>query len=424
MPRQLHRWPAVVAVVLAAGTGVAVWLAQRPAPPAVSGPSPPTRLSELAPPPDWSQLAGYHGTVTRAAFERAMDEVFTMSGAWRRWIEVGETEARIETGEREPFVLRFAVEGTGPAAPHRWWRPADGMGPAPADRPLAGVHVAIDPGHLGGQWGKMEERWFRVGNAMPVQEGDLTLAVARLLRPRLEQLGAKVTLVRETNDPLTTWRPQSLREAGMLQPDAGVNEEPRRLAERLFYATAEIRARARRVNEQIRPDLVLCLHLNAEEWGNPSRPTLVDRNHFHLLINGAFTDAEVALADQRCELLLRLLQRTHDEELALGVTAAKAFAELTGLPPYQYEAGSLRARNLGGTPYLWARNLLANRLYRCPVLFYEPYVMNSREVHARIQAGDYPGERLVAGALRPSLVREYADAVTEGLRRHYSRVRR
>ncbi len=33
-----------------------------------------------------------------------------------------------------------------------------------------------------------------------------------------------------------------------------------KVAERLFYRTAEIRARARLVNESLKPDLVLCLH--------------------------------------------------------------------------------------------------------------------------------------------------------------------
>jgi hypothetical protein len=285
------------------------------------------------------------------------------------------------------------------------------------------VRIAIDPGHLGGPWAQLEERWFQVGSAPPVKEGDLTLVVARLLKPRLEQLGAQTTLLRDSTEPLTSWRPESLRQAGLAAPAAGSPEDPRRLAERLFYRTAEIRARARIVNEQIRPDLVLCLHFNAEQWGDPARPALSDRNHFHLLMNGAYTDGEIALADQRCDLLLRLLERTDEEEIALGVTAAAVFAERTKLPPYSYETGSIRARNLGGTPYLWARNLLANRLYRCPVLFYEPYVMNSAEVHARIQAGDYPGQRLVAGAMRPSIFREYADAVAAGLGRHYAQVR-
>lgn len=45
--------------------------------------------------------------------------------------------------------------------------------------------------------------------------------------------------------------------------------------------------------------------------------------------------------------------------------------------------------------------------------------MNSREVFERIQAGDYEGTRPVAGAERPSIFREYADAVAEGLVHHY-----
>ena len=65
--------------------------------------------------------------------------------------------------------------------------------------PLAGFHIALDPGHLGGTWAQMEERWFKIDDAPPVQEGDMTLRVARLLAPRLESLGAKVSL-RATED--------------------------------------------------------------------------------------------------------------------------------------------------------------------------------------------------------------------------------
>ena len=69
----------------------------------------------------------------------------------------------------------------------------------------------------------------------------------------------------------------------------------------------------------------------------------------------------------------------------------------------------------GPSPYVWARNLLANREYRCPVVFLEAYAMNNREVWERIQAGDYEGEREVAGSRRPSIFREYADAVAAGV---------
>ena len=72
-----------------------------------------------------------------------------------------------------------------------------------------------------------------------------------------------------------------------------------------------------------------------------------------------------------------------------------------------------------GSDYIWARNLLANRLFECPVVYAEPYVMNSHEVFTRVQAGDYDGKKKVAGAVRMSIYKEYADAVVEGLVKHY-----
>jgi len=81
------------------------------------------------------------------------------------------------------------------------------------------------------------------------------------------------------------------------------------------------------------------------------------------------------------------------------------------------------ARTVDGNPFLWARNLLANRLYDCPVIFLEPYVMNSRGDYARIQAGDYEGLREIDGKPQLSIFREYADALTEGLATHYRKHR-
>ena len=72
-------------------------------------------------------------------------------------------------------------------------------------------------------------------------------------------------------------------------------------------------------------------------------------------------------------------------------------------------------------PYVWARNLIANRLYQCPVIFLEPYVMNSREVFTRIQVGDYEGERFVAGSKRISIFQEYIEGVITGMLKYYTK---
>jgi N-acetylmuramoyl-L-alanine amidase len=406
-----------------------LWFASRkpeaPPVPPPAAPEPPV-LTSLAPLPDWSALETYQQTITRAEFERLLTTVFTTGTAWQQTIQVTEAQAVIRTDSSpgDPvFILRFAAEGQEKPSP-RTWRTAAELPPAPADKPLAGLRIAIDPGHIGGEWAQMEERWMVVGDGTPVCEGDMTLHVANLLKPMLEALGATVSLVREKPEPVTPIRPDDL--LTLARESGGPNDSPeetRKTAERLFYRTAEIHARAQRVNQTLKPDLVLCLHFNADPWGDANNPTLVDRTHLHLLLNGAYTDDELPLPDQRFALLQKLLQRTHQEEALVGATVADTFAAATGLPPFLYPPNSPNVLPVGGHPYLWARNLLANRLYDCPVIFMEPYVMNSTIDYPRLQAGDYDGLRKVSGKMQPSIFREYADALTAGLAKYYGTAR-
>ena len=284
----------------------------------------------------------------------------------------------------------------------------------------------------------MEERWFQVGDSKPVQEGDLTLRVARLLATRLRDLGAKVSFVRSADEPTTGKRPDDFRELarkiliknGVPQPRADVldSTDPEKektirwQSEILFYRYSEIRRRAALVNFKLHPDLVLCLHFNAEGWGDPTSPMLTDTNHLHLLVNGSYLAEELEFDDERFEMIRRLLSRAYDEELPLADTIAVAMARETGLPPYAYPTTNSTTK-VGTSGYVYARNLLATRLYRCPVVYCEPYVMNSKDVFARIQAGDYEGTRNINGVERKSIFREYADSVADGLVEYYSKAR-
>lgn len=413
----------LVAAAIVAGLVLTLrhWLVHAPAKPSAA-----TELADLTEPPAWQALDAYQHTIRREDFEALLTNHFTTGSAWRDLIVIDEKEARILTGLPAPedvFHLAFANPDCTTPVSHAWRAAAD-LPPAPPGKPLAGLHVAIDPGHIGGSWAGMEERRFVVGKHPPVCEGDLTLLVARLLKPRLEALGATVTLVRDKNEPLTLLRPADILPiVSKLAPNE-TNAAPQKLAERLFYRTAEIHARARHVNQSLHPDLVLCIHFNAESWGDSNNPTMVERSHLHLLLNGAYSDAEIALADQRFGLLEKLLQRTRDEEIRVGASVAESMAEATGMPPFRYPSGASNARAIPGQPYLWARNLLANRLYQCPVIFTEPYVMNSATDSARILAGDYPGIRDIAGKPRPSIFREYADSVASGLAHYYAKNRK
>lgn len=370
-------------------------------------------------------LAPFQETITRAEFVRLLDRVYAPRDAATGLIDVNEQRASIVTrlGEDERFVLRFA---DAPKPAPRIWRKRSEL---PPGKPLAGLRIALDPGHLGGEWARMEERWFTLNGGIPVAEGDLTLRVAETLAPQLASLGAEVLWVRRAPGPTTPKRPADFFPAArnflMLQGIANPRETYRSMeepgrgstvqsqAELLFYRQAEIRHRAHLVNDVLKPDLVLCLHFNADAWGDPRRPAFVPRNHFHVLVNGCYSAGELRLDDNRHEMLARLLAGVTDEEQRISTAVATHMARTLALPPYIYTRDI--AVRVNGSPYVWARNLLANRLYRCPVVFLEPYVMNSQETWERVQAGDYEGVRVIAGTARKSLVREYADTVAESL---------
>ena len=118
--------------------------------------------------------------------------------------------------------------------------------------------------------------------------------------------------------------------------------------------------------------------------------------------------------------MVKLLNRSFAEEIDISQDIARAMAQATGLPPFDYRANPA-AIAVGNSPYIWARNLLANRLFECPVIYLEPYVMNSHEVHQRLQAGDYRGSRKINGISRKSIYREYVDGVVDGLVSYYGK---
>ena len=399
-------------------------------------------LGVLGSKPKWSVLENYQDTITHDEFARLINDVYCTHGFAQDLIKIDNDAAQILTNRESHniFTLHFALDPNSKLPIPRLWRPGKSLPLTTPNKPLSGLRVALDPGHLGGKWAKMEERWFHLDDSKPVTEGDLALRVSRMLASRLKKLGATVLFVRNSTGPITSKRPGDFKELarkilikdGLPQPRMGGDvldpNDPEKektirwQSEMLFYRYSEIRRRAVLVNNKLHPDLVLCLHFNAEGWGDPANPTLIDNNHLHLLVNGSYLQDELDLDDERFEMIRRLLSRAYDEELAISDTVATSMAKATGLPAYQYPT-TLNTTKVGSSGYVYARNLLATRLYRCPVVYCEPYVMNSKDGFARIQAGDYDGTKQINGVDRKSIFREYADSVAQGLAEYYRNAR-
>jgi len=394
----------------------------------------------LADPPSWKVLKRYQRTITHDEFERLLRDVYATQGLSDELIRVDQDFACIlmDRDAQTWFTLHFAKGDQKREAEKQSWRRAKPWPHHQRASILSGLKIALDPGHIGGEWARMEERWFKVGETPPVEEGEMTLRVAKMLAPKLRALGARVSFVRDKTEPVTPFRPEDFKEVARAVLRASGTESPREdfdgpddpsreqtvrwQSEILFYRNSEIRHRAKRVNTLLHPDLVLCLHFNAEAWGDERNPTFVGKNHLHLLVNGAYLEPELAFDDERFEMLRRLLSRVYDEELKIAEEVATTMAKQMQLPAYQYTTGNVT--RVGTTGYVYARNLVATRLYQCPVVYFEPYVMNSTEIFARVQAGDYEGTRLINGVERPSIYREYVDSVVAGLVEYYQAARR
>ena len=152
----------------------------------------------------------------------------------------------------------------------RYWRTSEEIASqrVTVDLPLAGLHIAFDPGHIGGRWAVDEGRNFRISeDDFYVREGELVLEVAQRVRAQLVELGAEVSLLREATVRVNPKGPVDYLELAAKQ--VRVPEENsldvlwaygralRDRAVRLSVVSGDLAARARLVNEVIQPDALI-----------------------------------------------------------------------------------------------------------------------------------------------------------------------
>ena len=100
-------------------------------------------------------------------------------------------------------------------------------------------------------------------------------------------------------------------------------------------------------------------------------------------------------------------------EIPLAQSMAQAMETATGLAPYSYRGRN--AIEINGSRYVWARNLMANRIYQSPVVYLEPWVANEADTYEWIQAGNFEGTQMINGRERASIVRTYVRFVVQGI---------
>jgi len=370
------------------------------------------KLTDLGEVPDWKRLDTFQKSITKYEFLKQLNEVYCPRESWwLPWLKIEESRVRIlkKAGLEDYYDLQFSESNqSGEKSPKSFQ--------------ISGSRILIDPGHIGGKFSEMEGRHFAIGDDKPVKEGDLALSVALLLKSDLEKKGAEVELTRQNNQPVTKSRPKDFDDLAITWfnqmewlhklPEEEKIKRLKKRRELYFYRVSEIIARKQIVSSR-KPDLILCIHLNAAPWPDPENKSLVSRNDYHVLVNGCYMGGEISYDDQRFEMIWRLLHRWSDMERLISENMAQAFAQKTGLPAFAYKGPN--ALKIGEVEGVWARNLLANRIYESPVIFLEPYIANSKAVYKWIQKGDFDGQKKIGKQMKTSLIREYVEAVVLGL---------
>jgi N-acetylmuramoyl-L-alanine amidase len=410
--------------------------------PAHAGP-----LSPLAPTPDWSVFQAYQQTITRAEFSRLINNVYSIDGAFWKYTDIDDQRVVIfsDIAKRQPlFTLNFAPNDSACAPlPYKYKTQAVSTDPT---RPLKGLRIALDPGHIGGDWAQLEARYFKLGDDPPVLEAKLNLITCQLLAERLEADGAEIIWAKHDYEPVTHLRPDDLhREAiaalaghqvssssytpsflfglprdrtpGRHLTQAAAESRVDNEAALLFYRVAEIRARGDVVNQQ-HPDLTICVHYNADDWGDPNHPTLTGRSRLVIFTNGHYDPSELVYDDYKYDLLRKLLDRTAVQEERGCALVGQSMLDTFKYPPEIYPT-SYSVHHVTDIPSVYARDLLANRIYHGPVIYCEGPYMNAPDAYYRIIAGDYLGMRTIRGESVPSIYRDYAFSVERGILKYF-----
>ena len=265
------------------------------------------------------------------------------------------------------------------------------------EKPLQGLRVAIDPGHVAGdmETGRIEKKFLdmkpdslgRLTQRVQIVEGQLTLQTALILKHSLEQAGAQVLLTRSKPNETAfgktfdEWMKQdmhyavdSLFKAGKINATEKKNLPGKMSKRDVFkkvFSELELQERARKINA-FKPDLTVIIHFNVDETNTDwKRPT--DKNFNMAFVPGSFMKNELSTPLARLEFLRLLMTDDIERSVQLSGMSVQAFEQLLNVPT----AGPRDAKYLADacltTPSkgVYARNLTLTRLVHGPLVYGE-----------------------------------------------------
>lgn len=299
--------------------------------------------------------------------------------------------------------------------------------PVGTEKPLSGLRIAIDPGHIAGdlRTAKAEGRFIEMttfgGEKLSVFEGELTLSTALVLKDSLEKYGAEVMLTREKGNQSALgmsfryWRRHYLR--GLLRRRGYSKEKALNIVKNApdgyvmskFFNRIDLQARARKIDE-FKPNFTIVLHYNADiknkGWKQPSK-----KNYSMMFIPGGYLYNELNSPKARFEFLRSLVSENIEESTHLSNCVLNEMEASLGISPvpedeklYYLERYSVKVEE-----GIYARNLRLCSILNSPICYGEALIQDNEEELRELSKND-----LKNGIIAPR-VQQVANAYFRGI---------
>lgn len=287
--------------------------------------------------------------------------------------------------------------------------------------PLAGLKIAIDPGHIGGQYARLEERYIdllpraqqQIFEPLTFHEGALTTRTAEKLKRELEALGAIVLLTKtapgETviKKPFEIWLKEDFNWAVdqliAMQANPALqqkellywkNEASPTDIFRATYNYLDLEERAEKINA-FNPHLTLSCHYNlGGDYDKNGKNPGIDFDYTLFFVPGAFKkgttkdeafkNASLKKPRARYEFIRLLVTQDIEESVEIAKIALRECQNTFKLPTGD-DCAYLNHLSIKHSPGIYYRNLTLNRLVHSPILYGEPLCQDNF-INAKILA--------------------------------------
>ncbi len=269
----------------------------------------------------------------------------------------------------------------------------------PFEKKRAPLRVALDPGHLGGLYSRLEGRHFHqlptiennLRDDLVVKEGEVNLYTALALKKKLEAIGVEVFMTRSEigvssfGVTFEQWLENHFEEYVQKQIK-DLSEEEKKEKKLQYYllngqdkfdifSTEDLYHRAEVVN-QYKPDVAISLHYNSCGVKLADNRYIPSKDNFTMVFTGgSFEGAYMDRESHRYNLMRLLLTEDHAISVKLAKAVVKGFVKNLKVPivdPSLHIAPYLKSFSIKQDEGVYARSLAFVREVEAPAILGEP----------------------------------------------------